>query len=172
MAFIVVMVWGRPHELVVEDIDNDGDAVYTVVPNDGPPDPEWRRFSCHGSVWEQMLDFGRMHGWEPSGTLPSDRARKRWDELGKFDDSYKPSDWYYLKQVTGNDAAALADALERAILAGETAASERASVRPTLIVEGMTQAEFFAANRGLSEPFLRDFVAFLRKGPFNFAWDD
>jgi hypothetical protein len=43
---------------------------------------------------------------------------------------------------------------------------------PVLLRDGMTANALAAANRGVSPEFLRDFIAFLRKGCFSFAWDD
>ncbi len=36
----------------------------------------------------------------------------------------------------------------------------------------MTREEYTAFNRGLSAPLVRELVAFLRRGPFRFAWDE
>jgi hypothetical protein len=36
--------------------------------------------------------------------------------------------------------------------------------------DSMTGAEYVAANRPISPDLLREFIAFLRKGPFVFTW--
>lgn len=69
MAFIVVMWWGRPHEIQVQAMDEHGGLyVKEVIPN-GPPDPERRTFSCSAWNWEAAQDLGRAFGWRPKGPL-------------------------------------------------------------------------------------------------------
>jgi hypothetical protein len=66
--------------------------------------------------------------------------------------------------VTVDDAAALAGALERALGSKEWPVYEIPNSGPFLLRDGMLPEELFEANRGLSAPFLRGFIAFLRRG--------
>lgn len=69
-----------------------------------------------GSGWDLALAVAKHYGWQPAGTpKPSE-----WDvkKHGAWDDGY----WANAgQQVTAGDAAALADALERAIVASDLA---------------------------------------------------
>src|SRR5215510_8294564 len=80
MAFIVEMMWGRPPQIVVYGLDEDGELFpEKVIPCEGEPDPEWRFFSCHGGVWKHFLDLGVRYGWKPMGTVPA--AGSEWENL-------------------------------------------------------------------------------------------
>lgn len=92
--------------------------------------------------------------------------------MGRFDDDYGPEEWQYAKQVQADDAAALAVALQRAIDEDALAPPHMQLPASVLLREGMTNDEYKAANKGLTSEFLQDFIAFLRKGQFVFAWDD
>jgi len=112
MAFIVEMMWGRPHQITVYGPDEFGELVpQEVIPCEGEPDPEWRFFSCHGAVWEHVLDLGVRYGWKPMGTVPS--RGSQWERDGcVFQNDYQPQMWGYSKQFLAEDAAGLADALQ------------------------------------------------------------
>ena len=150
MAFIVEMSWITP-------------------PQHGEREPGWRSFSCSVWVWEQALELGRKAGWRPLNTIPSESSHEAWTRHGQFDSSYEPNEWQYCKQFQSVDAAALADSLQK-VLDSRTPLPLRKG--PSLISDGMTDEGFIAANRGVSERFLREFIAFLRQGPFDFAYDD
>ena len=173
MVWIVEMGWGRPHQRMVYKLDEDGDlAPDYVIPSDQPPDPEYRYFSCHGSIWPRVLELGREHGWRPLGTTPSEQSKNAWEKLGRFEDDYRPEEWQYAKQFQADDVAALAAALQRAIDEDWLTPLRMQLPASVLLRGGMTNDEYKAANRGLTPEFLQDFIAFLRKGQFVFAWDD
>ena len=94
--------------------------------------------SCGGEVWRAVLALGRSYGWEPMGTEPADSSRVAWEKFGRFENDYKPDSWQYAKRFEAEDAARLADALEKA---------------PT-------------------DSFIAKLIVFLRKGAFEFAYDD
>lgn len=173
MAFIVEMVWGRPDKLVVYGLDADGELVPShTLPSGFPPDLERRAFSCHYNTWQKVLDIGRKAGWKPLGTIPTSASQEAWQKLGRFENNYEPEEWQYAKHFQTKDAEALADALERLVDSGEVAESEGDSQRPFLIRNGMTEEELAQANRGISPEFFHEFIVFLRKGCFDFAFDD
>lgn len=166
MVFIVEMVWGRPPGATVYDADNN---LLDFIPDEEPPDPEWRHFECNDHAWKNSLARAKKHGWKPAGTLVPPRSLTCW-KANDFDPSYAPEQWGYQKMVGAEDAVGLADALERSLTEGEPAESTPAG--PILIVEGMTAEQLEAANQPMSAEFLRKFIAFLRRGPFVSAWDD
>jgi hypothetical protein len=167
MVFVVEMAWGRPTNVIVETTNDDGDPASQVIETGEPPDPEWRFFSCGGGVWSSTLELGKANGWLPAGALPSPGSFWKKD---LFEASYQPTDWGYAKMMAGPDASNLADALERFLDGGSPVQTKEPA--PVLLREAMTAEELEAANRSASAGFLREFIAFLRKGPFSFAWDD
>ncbi len=191
---IVAMCWGRPSEIVVYDLDDNGELVPARTIKNGEPDPERRWFTCRIEVWRTLQDVAKEHGWVPEGTSLSPKA-ERWDTVNaelanrgilssasaaarhsrlqraKLDVGYEPEEWAYAKLVSHADAAAMADALDRSLAEATWDEEERRIVGPTYIREVMTREEFIAANRAPSAPLVREFVAFLRRGPFKFAWD-
>src|SRR5262245_43415195 len=174
MVFIVDMFWGRPNEITIYDYDEDGELIpKEVIKSPNPPDPERRFFSCHWSTWRQALELGRAHGWNPSGTAPAESSADRWKQSANFSGDYDPTDILYSKTVLKEDAARWADALEVALdRVRKREIEPDPEPQPVVIVEGMTETEFERANTGITERFLTDFIAFLRKGQFNFCWDD
>ena len=140
-------------------------------------DPEWRAFNVSGALWERVLDLGKAFGWEPHGTIPRLSDEMGWVEypesLRRFDPDYEPGEWRFSKQVVAKDAAALADALDKAL---EALRAHSLMLfpqhHPVLLRDDMTEDEFLQANSDLSEKILADFIAFLRAGEFTFAWDD
>jgi hypothetical protein len=175
MAFIVEMTWGRPHQIIVYGLDDDGELYpENVIDCEGEPDPEYRFFSCRGEIWKHTLDLGFRYGWKPMGTVPAESSCRQWEKLGRFENNYQPEEWGYCKQFQVEDAASLADALQlylRSVKAGDVD-MERPTL-PTLLSSSVTRMEEFdLANRNLSVEFLESFIKFLRRGPFTFAWDD
>lgn len=172
MAFIVEMLWGKPNSITVMGFNEDRELVpkYTI-PSD-TFDPERREFSCHGDVWDDLIKFGKAYGWEPMGTRPSPNSEEYWEKNGGYEENYKPDDGF-TKMVTGEDALNWARALEKVLggLENGTLKPEEKHM-PVLIREGMTKEEYDLANCPFGEKLLRDFITFLRKGPFMFAWDD
>jgi hypothetical protein len=125
---------------------------------------EFRNFSCSAWVWEETLQLARNHGWQPLGTSP-DPIWQDQGNAGAFSGNYDCDD--ATKFVAAPDAAALADALERA--AKEPIAATKTG--PILLREGITAGQYGMANAPLGDNFLREFIDFLRKGEFSFFWD-
>lgn len=171
MAFIVEMWWGRPHEITVEDVDENGELyVSQVIPN-GPPDPERRTFSCDANNWDAAQHVARSFGWQPKGPLfhpwkPKDAPPVRQDQ-------YEPDGWVKgIHEVEADDARAWGGALERCLEALDAGAFALPAVSaPALIRDGMTLDQFRQANRGFTPQFVRSFACFLARGPFRFGWD-
>jgi hypothetical protein len=171
MAFIVEMWWGRPHEIVVQDVDDNGELYDSHVIRNGPPDPERRTFACSQWNWEAAQQIAREFGWQPKGPLfrpwrPKDAAPTRMD-------AYEPDGWLKgLHEVEDDDARAWSVALARAVNVLESGQFHLPEVtQPALIRDGMDLNDFRRANRGLTPQFLRAFCAFLGKGRFKFGWD-
>jgi hypothetical protein len=169
----VEMFFGAPPGATVYESNEDGDLVpLRFIPNPNP-DPEWREFDCHGSVWDRLLKIGEENGWQPMGTLPENPNSEHWGNMGEDKHNYTPIDYLRVKIFLAEDASALADALERflnKLSSGEAVLN--ATDKPLLLKDGMTKEGFFAANRDLSPQLFEEFIAFLRKGKFGFAWDD
>lgn len=138
---IVEMAWGRPHHIVVYDLDDSGELLPSRTIRNGEPDPECRRFSCRVEVWRALQVLAGDHGWVLAGTSLDPTAERRnrlhTDLIGRgilspdtaagyrarleratLDVSYEPQTWAYAKVVSGADAAARADALGRALPPG------------------------------------------------------
>src|SRR5262245_61250040 len=108
MAFIVEMIRGRPHQIIVYGLDDDGELCPDYVMDcEGEPDPEYRSFSCRGEIWKHTLDLGIRYGWKPMGTVPAESSCRRWEKLGEFENNYQPAEWGYCKQFQAEDAASL-----------------------------------------------------------------
>jgi hypothetical protein len=117
-------------------------------------------------VWDQALGVARQHGWQPMGTSPARFWEELWEKHGSFPGDYESYD--YGKMISAQDASALADALELAAQQGLSAPQ----TGPILLREGMTAQEHRWANNPLGSDFVKEFIAFLRKGEFSFYWDD
>ena len=140
--------------------------------------------------WRKVLELAHEYGWKPAGTEPC-----RWydAETGELDEqmSPDPDEWdgtYFsndLQYVTDEDAANIADALERALddipdfdtaekwvelTPSNTPPSyplERAMVEQGLEVFGpnlsLTSVEFFS---GEAKQKVKDFISYCRAGGF------
>lgn len=156
MAFIVEM-WGAPAPEKLEDKSKN------------------RSFSCHANVWGNFLKLGQDHGWKPAGTLPHPSTMANYIEHGKFDSaSYEPEEYSYAKMVLSKDAAEWANALERALkdTPSVQALGKDEKHQPVLLRDDMTEDELIDANRDTNTRHISEFISFLRKGGFGFAWDD
>lgn len=172
MVLIVEMWWGKAHEIVVEDVDEQGELyVREVIPN-GPPDPERRTFSCHASNWTTAQALAKAFGWVPQGAVV--RPWRGTEGLVTVRDTdYVPDGWIRgVHRVDADDATAWGRALEACVQAIDAGMFDLPDVQsPVLIRDGMTLDQFRQANRGLTVQFLRSFAAFLSKGAFEFGWD-
>jgi len=128
----------------------------------GDPDPGLRaQFRCHYEVWEGLQELGRRFGWNPLGPVDNTSGQPVGD--------YEPTEWGVEKRVVAEDAAKWADALERAFVEVPTRAE---SPRPPLFGDTMALDDIIAANEGISQALVGEFIRFMRHGPFYFAWDD
>jgi hypothetical protein len=138
-----------------------------VVEMIGKPDAVGRRyFCCSATTWRQVLQLGIDLGWKPAGTSSDDAGRSGREQPGGLSPDYECDDWG--KSVSTADAAALADALERA----SRQPLPKFERGPTLLREGMTADEVRMANANLDAGFLKELMQFLRRGEFTFLWDD
>ena len=165
------MWWGRPHEIIVEDVDENGELyVSRVIPN-GPPDPERRTFACSAWNWEAAQKIARDFGWRPKGPLfhpwrPENAPAVRVD-------SYEPDGWINgIHEIEADDGDAWSHALDECLRAVDAGTFNLPDIiQPALIRDGMSWNDFRQANRGLTPTFLRAFASFLARGPFQFGWD-
>jgi len=123
-------------------------------------------FSCGGATWKRALQLARDFGWEPNGTSPDPIWHDQWDAYGNFLGDYRCDE--LRKIISADDAAAFADALERASKHPLPAFPKG----PVLLLEGMTANQYRQANAGLFADFLAKFIGLLRNGEFSFFWDD
>jgi hypothetical protein len=173
MACVVDMSWGQARCYTVWERDETGVVTdVRVLRSRAAPDPERRSLYCSAQVWYEALALGRRHGWMPMGAVCPDEARDVWEHTRAFDDSYEPRLRPYVKQVHAADADGLAAALARAL----HDPVELALLRAALDAARARQERRDPAERGIGRPlsasFLWEFVAFLSKGPFVFAWRD
>lgn len=115
MAFKVEMARGKPEGALVYELGPDGELMPTRFIRDNNVTPgSSAGYSCTGEKWRRALDVGQANGWIPMGTLPSGSSIPAWLETVKLDFSYEPEEWRYCKTFLGEDAVALAAALQRA----------------------------------------------------------
>jgi hypothetical protein len=171
MVLIVEMFNGRPNIMKIMGPNEEGELVVKELITEGPPDPEYRKFSCSGFNWKKVLELGEKMGWKPSGSV----LEKTLDSINPIVSDYKPSSWGDddYKIFTALDASNLADSLERLLtLMEDLSIKEVNRKEPFLITSTMTQAQHKNINRDINKEFLKDFILFLRKGKFKFVWDD
>lgn len=171
--FIVEMAWGRPTQAKVYAYGEDGGLVgMTVIRSREPSGPNRRRVYCTRELWYAVLALGRKSGWLPMGTVPAPRCNEEWQRRGRFDNGYDPDIWLYAKQLEAADTAELADALERAL--GDSGAGETMQFISALprVAPRVRDGGCERVHERLSHAFLREFIAFLRKGPLELAWAD
>lgn len=173
MPFLVTLLWGQPPALTVYGMDGQGEMVLArSVPNPAAT-ADYRRMSCRLAVWEAMLSLGRQNGWAPAGTSLDQADPSLLDGSTPLAvPDYVPESGPLYKRVLAKDAAAWARSLElalRQVEAGELQLNVKPG--PVLLRPGSPDASL-AAARPPDAAFLRDFIAFLRKGTFLFFIDD
>ena len=132
-----------------------------------------RFFQCHDKFWQQILKLAREHGWKPIGTIPSDAdSLQVFIDAGCFDPSYEPGDYGRSKMVLAKDALGMATALEKAIATVPTEKLEIKTHQALLLRDDMTEDDLIDANRGMTKRHIQEFIIFLKKGGFGYAWDD
>ena len=151
--------------------------LYTVVLRWGiPNDKERRRFTCGRDIWDALQVLGKEYGWTPKGTqLPTDPFEaERWiKNSSAYEGEYKPDDPEYPKQISAEDANNWANALNLAmpeieVVGGSPAKSFVANV----ISDNVSDEEWVKNCRGVSPEIIKEFIDFLRKGPFLFSYYD
>ena len=173
MTCVVDMSWGEAQRGVIIQRDENGEVTdVRVLRMRGAPDPARRTFYCSGQVWYDTLDLARKHGWRQGPTVAGEEGREAWMKEGGCDGTFEPRLRPFVKQVTAAEAAALADALTRALGDPVEMAMLRIALDTTRDLRQVDQMIPAAAQRPLSSAFLRDFIVFLRKGPFVFSWRD
>lgn len=130
------------------------------------------RFSAF--AWHQVIQLGRLHGWNPAGTEAAEwdepgatpeRLRAMAEDRAAWTGGYDTNDHQW---VTDADARNLAAALERALpdVPGFDALGDKAGAEAgTVEVEARVSAlECFSGPAGRRQ--LREFIAFCRAGGF------
>lgn len=119
-------------------------------------------FDCEQWRWPKLLRLAQAHGWQPRGTtLPGDAD-------GQWDRNYTTNDG---QEVTADDAAALADALEKAL----SKVPEHDALAPYRAPDGMIEiaprhpdaadADWFSGPAGIA--YVARFIRFCREGTFH-----
>ena len=149
MTFIVEMVRGEPEKENFQSFDLD----------------LW--------TWRVLLEFGKINGWQPIGTLPDAQYSDRFPEyMSKFKNDYEPNEWMYCKHFSPSDALELANALKLGIsrvLEGKI---------PPPVREGpsiLNEDSGYVSPDISKNPYLKQaeqFSQFLAAGSFVFAFDD
>jgi len=171
MVFIVEMFNGSSNRTEIMGLDEEGELYVEKVIEHGPPDSDYRKFSCSSKNWEKALELGQKLGWKPNGSV----LEKTLDSEHPKTSDYEPSSWGEddYKIFTAKDASELADALDKALeLMNDLQFNEKGNDSAVFLTSSMTESDFKQINRNLSKDFLKDFIIFLRKGKFNFVWDD
>jgi hypothetical protein len=139
------------------------------------------RFNWEG--WREVLELAYQYGWEPAGTeLPEysfynqdgtvnlGRTRAYREDAKDWDGSYFGNEGQW---VTEEDAARIADALERALT--HIPDEETVGMQPALKTYDTGGGQSSAASidvpnadwfSGDDKPYLRDFITYCRAGGF------
>ena len=88
-------------------------------------------------------------------------------------DLYEPRAWgWVVRRVTDEDGKAWAEALDRALQNFDVLATDPPPKAP-IIINGYQHMELNRLmNMGLTPYIIQGFCAYLRRGDFEFAWDD
>ena len=146
-----------------------------------------RSFRFSVFQWPQVLSLAASHGWKPRGTIGA-LAPEAWCELqdsgasrGEIEAAERQAeaDWGggYLSNdsqwVTDKDAQNLANAVERALLAGADPDEQPSGefgkhirALESLMEEGRDGVGFVTAAKHLARERVEGFVAFCRSGGF------
>jgi hypothetical protein len=173
---IVEMTRGSKEEIFIYDIDENGQIIISRTISPEEADSNQRFMECSYFFWPYLVELGVEYGWKQTGTIIQIMNLKTYQRhLIDFKvGDYEPwSDWLNLKLVIDRDAAAWADALELGLIAikkGERKLPLRDG--PILISELMSPTSVGLVNSSISIEFIQKFIDFLKKGSFNFAYDD
>jgi hypothetical protein len=134
------------------------DVVFAGRPTVDGHAPRW--FSLRTEGWRALMQLALVYGWRPAGTVPDDAESpatavadmSAYDVLMAWD----------ARCVTAADAAAFADALERAVR-GDGTPAQRGLGREVL-------SQDLQDSQHPSRQVVIDFVAFLRQGAFAFYY--
>jgi len=171
MAYIVILINGRPNTIEIMGLGEDGELFIEKTIQDGSPDPEFRKFLCSGFNWKEILDLGQKMGWNPYGSV----FEKTLNSINPEISNYEPSTWgdNDYKVITAEDALNLADSLEKALDTRDVIQNGNEHQPNTILLTStMSESDYKHINRNLSTEFLEEFIQFLRKGKFKFIWDD
>ncbi len=122
--------------------------------------------SLNWEAWRTVYDLGVRHGWKPAGTVvPEGSPEVHVPNPGRRADwkgSYFVNEY---QEVTAEDAAAWADALERALRENTEFNDPE---RPELEVPSRGSADsFFLGLREREYDWLRVFIGLCRRGAFD-----
>jgi len=136
-----------------------------------PDEPDTSHFDCSAWQWDHILDLGKKFGWKPQGTVFGDFHSKQ--EISSTRENYRPDEWAYCKKFLTEDRLALADALQRCIDSSQRDPADLKQRGPKFVTESMSSmGDYNQFNGDLSISFFQDFILFLRKKDFIFAYDD
>lgn len=171
---IVDLVWAcgsLRYELIVRKDENGEEYGEKLYP-EGP----CRSLSMQRDTLLDFVQLGLRAGWQPQGALLMEIKSMVFYPLEpgvEVIQSYDPAKLAEFKLVLAPDAAAWAQALERALAELEAGKEAFAFTRgERTLQEGMTPATFARINHPDPGKFTREFIAFLQQGPFQFFYRD
>jgi hypothetical protein len=183
MVCIIEMAWagrGYPwHETILHPSEDGTDPIRVTLHS--YPGRDTRFYQLRDNAWEDFFELGLRHSWRPEGAYRIPEGAYKRNPIREFVhlpgisliDSYRPWDWGSPTLITGADAYAWAEALELALWKLKHGIlNYEFKTGPILLGESMTPDDYIQANRPTNQKLLRDFIDFLRKGPFLYAWDD
>ena len=177
MAIHVNCWWGENKYMVVYVYDpEEGELVPSnqIIEREGVFE-EGRGIHVNPGMWSLYVEIGKRFGWQPLGTSLEklgEGNRETLAELGGTND-YKAYDWHFMiyKVVTAEDAAAWADALERALpeLAAGPYEIDKQWFGTSYEWFGTEVCPSKLVKFQFDRQQVSKFIEFLRKGKFQFA---
>ncbi len=121
--------------------------------------------------WLLILELGESIGWQPTGTVFSERLDRLRGQLPLDKQDYEPRDWYWSKIFMEDDALALAEVLEAYLKHGNIESNKNFIKKISKLLFG-DKSKIFTVHSELDEKYIKTFIEFLLRGEFQFAFDD
>lgn len=167
MTSKVEMFWGKPDRMEIMSLDSEGELYLQNVIPIGEPNPDFRIFDTPNYIWDWIIDIGKMMGWSSMGTV----IEKTIETTNPIISDYEPNTWgdKDLKVFLAEDADDLANSLEKALNYLNEPKSKTNGLVENIIVDE-DKLNRLVSHMAVYQ--LSKFIVFLRKGKFNFVYDD
>ena len=167
MTVKVEMFWGNPDRLEIMRLGSDDELYVQNVIAVGDPNPDFRTFDCSYYVWDWIIDLGKMMGWSPMGTIIQSTIETNEPIVS----DYEPNTWRddNFKIFLAEDAIGLANSLEKAM---DLLNTIHPNVSESTLISSINLNGIKQLINHISLSQLKNFIIFLRKGKFNFVYDD